>query len=84
MPVIKFPQRSALNGSDQGEDTTPYDVVYLKDTDTPLPETINYRTRYAYVSIAGTVVDGFRQGRICILQIHYVVGRGVFALIGAI
>ena len=36
------------------------------------------------VSIAGTVVDGFRQGRICILQIHYVVGRGVFALIGAI
>lgn len=48
MPVIKFPQRSALNGSDQGEDTAPYDVVYLKDTDTPLPETINYRTRYAY------------------------------------
>ena len=32
----------------EGETTAPYDVVYLQDTDKPLPESINYRTRYAY------------------------------------
>ncbi len=46
--MIKFPQRSGLADSGQGETANPYDVVYLKDTDSPLPETINYRTRYAY------------------------------------
>ena len=46
--VIKFPQRAGLVGKDQGDTDALYDVVYLKDTDKPLPETINYRTRYAY------------------------------------
>ena len=46
--MIKFPQRAGLVGREEGEEIKPYDVVYLKDTDTPLPETINYRTRYAY------------------------------------
>ncbi len=46
--VIKFPQRAGLGGKDQGDTDALYDVVYLKDTDKPLPETINYRTRYAY------------------------------------
>ena len=48
MIVIKFPQRAGLADSDQGDAKAPYDVVYLKDTDKPLPESINYRTRYAY------------------------------------
>ena len=46
--VIKFPQRAGLVEHAEGDTSAPYDVVYLKDTDTPLPETINYRTRYAY------------------------------------
>ena len=46
--VIKFPQRAGSVGKDQGDPDALYDVVYLKDTDKPLPETINYRTRYAY------------------------------------
>jgi serine/threonine-protein kinase len=46
--VIKFPQRAGLVGKDQGDTDALYDVVHLKDTDKPLPETINYRTRYAY------------------------------------
>ena len=46
--MIKFPQRAGLVGRDEREEIKPYDVVYLKDTDTPLPETINYRARYAY------------------------------------
>ena len=46
--VIKFPQREGLVENAEGETTAPYDVVYLQDTDKPLPESINYRTRYAY------------------------------------
>lgn len=46
--VNKFPQRAGLVGKDQGDADALYDVVYLEDTDKPLPETINYRTRYAY------------------------------------
>ena len=46
--VIKFPQRAGLVEHAEGDTSAPYDVVYLKDTDIPLPETINYRTRYAY------------------------------------
>ena len=46
--VIKFPQRVGLVENAEGETSAPYDVVYLQDTDKPLPESINYRTRYAY------------------------------------
>lgn len=46
--MIKFPQRAGLVATDLGKTQTPYDVVYLRDTDSPLPDTINYRTRYAY------------------------------------
>ena len=46
--VNKFPQRAGLVGKDQGDADALYDVVYLEDTDKPLPEAINYRTRYAY------------------------------------
>ncbi len=46
--VIKFPQRVGLVERAEENTSAPYDVVYLKDTDVPLPATINYRTRYAY------------------------------------
>ena len=46
--VIKFPQRAGLVERAEENTSAPYDVVYLKDTDIPLPATINYRTRYAY------------------------------------
>ena len=42
----RFPQYPNLVAKGKGPQD--YDVVYLKDTDVALPETINYRTRYAY------------------------------------